>query len=152
MDSYSMNYNIRWADLDANGHVNYAAYIDATADLRYRYFAEHGYPQTKFLEMGIGPVYTSLRAQFLREVRYGEKVTITFMIAGISPTGMRWRARHDVLKENGKLAVEIELEGTILDMSSRRPVRPAPELLAVFDQLPHHKTFEKMPELRRAAQ
>src|SRR5512135_1749653 len=55
MDSYSRLYEIRWADLDANGHVNYAAYIDATADLRYRFFSEHGFPRERFTEMGAGP-------------------------------------------------------------------------------------------------
>ena len=35
MDAYTGTYEVRWSDLDANGHVNYAAYIDAAGDLRY---------------------------------------------------------------------------------------------------------------------
>ena len=34
MDAYSGTYDIRWADLDANGHVHYSAYLDAAADLK----------------------------------------------------------------------------------------------------------------------
>ena len=48
MIEYSGTYEIRWSDLDANGHVNYAAYIDAAGDLRYRFFSEHGFPPERF--------------------------------------------------------------------------------------------------------
>ena len=34
MNEYSRTYETRWSDLDANGHVNYSAYIDAAGDLR----------------------------------------------------------------------------------------------------------------------
>ncbi len=88
LDSYKGTYEIRWSDLDANGHVNYSAYIDAAGDLRYRFFTEHGYPAQRFLEMGMGPVYTDIRARFLREVRIGETVTITYELAGLSASGV----------------------------------------------------------------
>jgi len=72
MNEYSRNYEIRWSDLDANGHVNYSAYINAAGDLRYRFFSERNFPPDKFVELGIGPVYTAIHAQFLREVRMGK--------------------------------------------------------------------------------
>ena len=50
MDEYSCAYEIRLADLDSNGHVNYAVYIDAAGYLRYRFFAEHGFPPDKFVQ------------------------------------------------------------------------------------------------------
>lgn len=150
METYSKAYEIRWADLDANGHVNYAAYIDATADLRYRFFTEHGFPPDKFSELGVGAIYTSIQARFLREVLFGEKVTITYALAGLSPTGARWKVHHDVLKVNGKKAVVIELEGTILHLTSRRPVQPTPELLAIFGQIPRYGEFESMADGRWA--
>jgi len=60
MVEYGGDYEIRWSDLDANGHVNYAAYIDAAGDLRYRFFIEHGFRPERFEQLGIGPVYTSI--------------------------------------------------------------------------------------------
>jgi len=149
MDVYSKSYEIRFSDIDANNHVNYAAYIDAAADLRYKFFIEHGYPPERFVEMGIGPVYTSIHAEFLREVRMGETVTITYTLMGMSPSGVRWRVHHDVLKENGKKAVTLDLEGTILDLSSRRPVAPTLELLQTFHLIPRPSDFETLPETRR---
>ncbi len=146
MDAYSRTYEIRWADIDANGHVNYAAYIDAAGDLRYHYFREHGFPTERFQDLGIGPIYTAINARFFREVRLGETVTITYLLSGLSPKGARWKVHHDVLKGNGKKAVSIDLEGTILDLASRKPVRPLPELLEIFNLIPRAKEFEILSE------
>jgi Predicted thioesterase len=148
MNEYTKTYEVRWSDLDANGHVNYAAYIDAAGDLRYRFFIEHGFPPEKFEQIGIGPVYTSIHAQFLREVRMGETVTITCALRGLSPLGGHWKVHHEVLKANGKKAVSIEIEGAILDLTTRKPVLPEPELFKTFNLLPRTTDFEVLGESR----
>ena len=148
MEPYSKTYEIRWSDLDANGHVNYAAYIDAAGDLRYHFFTAHGFPPEKFAGMGLGPVYTAIHANFYREVRMGETVTLTYTLSGLSPSGARWQVHHEVLKSNRKKAVSIDLEGAILDLSTRKPVLPAPELLQVFNLVPRTADFTVLHELR----
>ena len=149
MTEYSTTYEIRWSDLDANNHVNYAAYIDAAADLRYRFFTEHGFSPARFEQLGIAPTYTSIHAEFLREVRMAETITITFALAGLSQQGGRWKVHHDVLKSNGKKAVILQLEGLILDLVNRKSVLPASELLDVFQRIPRRANFEVLPDLRR---
>jgi acyl-CoA thioester hydrolase len=148
MDSYSGIYEIRWSDLDANNHVNYAVYIDAAGDLRYRFFTEHGFPPERFAQLGIGPVYTAMQARFLREVRMSETITITYSLSGLSPRGANWKVHHDVLKSNGKKAVSLDLEGTILDLSTRKPVAPSPDLLETFNLIPRTPDFAILPEMR----
>ena len=148
MIEYFGIYEIRWSDLDANGHVNYAAYIDAAGDLRYRFFSEHGFPPERFEQLGIGPIYTAIQAQFLREVRMGETIKITFLLAGLSQQGSRWKVHHDILKANGKKAARIDIEGTMLDLNTRRPVAPTPELLRTFNLAPRTKEFETLSEMR----
>jgi acyl-CoA thioester hydrolase len=128
--------------------VNYAAYINAAGDLRYRFFGKHGFPPERFEQLGIGPFYTALHAQFLREVRMGETVTITFALSGLSTQGSRWKVHHDVLKSNGKKAVSIDLEGGLLNLSTRQPAAATPELLETFHLVPRTADFEEMPERR----
>jgi len=149
LNEYSKTYEIRFSDIDANRHVNHAVYVDAAGDLRYRFFAEHGFPPERFHQLGISPVYTAITTQFLREVQMGETVTITFTITGLSPQGSRWKVHHDVLKSNGKKAVVIDVEGLIIDLTSCRAVAPIPELLEVFHLCPRAQNFEVMPEMRR---
>ena len=149
MNGYSITYEVRFSDIDANRHVNYAAYIDAAGDLRYRFFTEHGFPPERFEQLGISPVYSAISTQFLREVHMGETITITFAIAGLSPQGSHWKVHHDVLKSNGKKAAILDVEGLIIDLTSRRAIAPIPELLEVFNLCPRTEGFEVIPEMRR---
>lgn len=148
MSVYSNTYEIRFSDIDANHHVNYAAYINAAGDLRYRFFADHGFPPERFEQLGIGPIYTAIHAQFHREVRMGETVTITFALAGLSAQGSRWKVHHNVLKSNGKKAVSIEVEGGLLNLTTRNPVLSTPELLETFHLIPRTSDFEVLSEMR----
>jgi acyl-CoA thioester hydrolase len=148
MDAYSMTYEVRWADIDANRHVRYSAYIDAAAELRYRFFTHHNLPPEAFDKLGVGPVYTSLTATFFREVLLGEILTITYMLTGLSLQGIRWKVQHEFLKANGKKAVAVSLEGTILNLSTRQPTMPTPEIMAVFQQVPRSPDFEVLSESR----
>ena len=148
INDYSRTYEIRWSDIDANSHVNYAAYIDAAGDLRYHFFTEHEFPPERFEQLGIGPIYTAIHARFLREVHMGETVTITYLLSGLSPQGARWKVHHDVLKSNGKKAVSIDLEGAILDLSTRRLALPTPELLQTFNLIPRSTDFEALSDTR----
>ncbi len=148
MEAYSMPYQVRWTDIDANRHVRYSAYIDAAAELRYRFFTEHGLPPEVFDSLGVGPVYTSLTANFFREVRLGETLTITYQLTGLSPSGLRWKVQHDFLKSNAKKAVTLFLEGTILNLATRQPTAPTPEIMAVFQQVPRPAEFEELSESR----
>src|SRR5215210_3310914 len=149
MNEYSRTYEIRWSDLDANGHVNYAVYINAAGDVRYHFFWEHGFPPEKFEQIGMSPVYTSIHAEFLREVRLGETIAINYAVAGLSPEGRRWKVHHDVRKANGKKAVSLTLEGVILGLTTRQPTLPTPELLQLFQLIPRAKDFEVLSELNR---
>jgi acyl-CoA thioester hydrolase len=149
MIAYSKTYRIRFSDIDANRHVNNAVYVDAAGEIRYEFFAEHGFPPERFEQLGIGPVYTKITTQFLREVLLGETVTITFTLTGLSPQGMFWKVHHDILKSNGKKAVILDMEGTILDLTARKPVPPSEELMRVFQLIPRSDDFEILPEMRR---
>ena len=85
---------------------------------------------------------------FFREVLLGETITITFQLAGMSEHGIRWRIRHNFLKANGKKAVLLALEGTFLDLKTRQPIKPMPEILAAFQDAPRSPDFEVMPEVK----
>ena len=149
MNAYSRTYEIRWSDLDANGHVNYAAYINAAGDVRYRFFSEHDFPPERFQQIGIGPVYTAIHAEFLREVHLGETITITYTVSGFSSEGSRWKVHHDILKSNGKKAVTLDVEGVIMNLTTRKLAPPTPELLQAFNLIPRAKDFEMLSKTRR---
>lgn len=146
MPAYTQLYEVRPADLDRNGHVNYVAYFEAAAAVRYGFFAENGFPRARFSRSGQGPIYTALHAKFLREVLLGETVTITYLLTGLSASGGRWSVHHDILKSNGKKAVSLDIEGALLDLSTRKPAVPSPELRRVFELIPRAPEFTPLPD------
>lgn len=73
-----------------------------------------------------------------------------YTLAGLSARGGRWRVHHDVLKANGKRAVSIDLEGTILDLTARKAALPPPELAQVFSLIPRAADFEVLPDSVRS--
>jgi acyl-CoA thioester hydrolase len=146
MEVYSLPYEVRWTDIDINRHVRYSAYIDAAAELRYRFLNQHGFSPNAFERLGIGLIYTSLAINFYREVFLGETLQITFCLTGMSPQKIRWKVRHDFLKANGKKAATLILEGAFLDMATRQPIIPTPGMMDVFLQVPRTPDFEAMSE------
>jgi len=48
----------------------------------------------------------------------------------------------------GKKAVSIDLEGAILDLTTRKPVAPMLELLQTFNLIPRSTDFEILSETR----
>jgi acyl-CoA thioester hydrolase len=148
MDAYTTIYEVRWTDIDANKHVRYSAYIDAAAEQRYRFFTEHNLPPEAFDKLNMGPVYTTLTANFFREVLLGETLTVKYLLTGLSPSGVRWKVQHDFIKANGKKAVTISLEGTILNLTTRQPAAPTPEIMAVFQLVPRSLQFEVLSDSR----
>ena len=79
----------------------------------------------------------------------GETVTITFVLSGLSPSGARWKVHHEILKANGRKAVTLDVEGVVLNLSTRQPALPTPELLQTFNLIPRASDFEVLPEIRR---
>jgi acyl-CoA thioester hydrolase len=94
-------------------------------------------------------VYTKINIQFLREGLLGETVTVTFTLTGLSPQGMFWKVHHDIFKSNGKKAVSMDMEGTILYLTTRKPVPANEELMRVFQLIERSEDFEILPEVRR---
>jgi acyl-CoA thioester hydrolase len=78
----------------------------------------------------------------------GETITITYSLSGLSPQGARWKVHHNVLKSNRKKAVSIDLEGAILNLTTRKPVPPTLELLQTFNLIPRSTDFEILSETR----
>ena len=146
MEAYSIPYEVRWTDIDANRHVRYSAYVDAAAEMRFRFFTEHNLTAEAFDRLGVGPVYTSMMINFYREVLLGETLTITLQLAGLSSLGIRWKVWHAFLKSNGKKAVTVSIEGTLLDLATRQPTLPSPEIMTVFQLIPRTRDFETMSE------
>jgi len=144
---YSKQFDARWADLDPNGHLRHTAYNDYASHVRVRYLFEWGFGAEQFAQHGVGPVIFREETWFFKEVGGDDSFTVTFVLAGATPDGARFRMRHNILLADGRRAAAIELDGGWLDLSRRRLTVPPEGLGRAVLALAHTDDFD--PDYRR---
>lgn len=131
---------LRWADLDPNGHVRHSVYYDWGAMVRIAYLESKRVGLGWMAANGIGPVLFREEAKFLRELRFGDQLTIDLQLAAASPDGRKWKMRHRIVRES-EVAATIEIEGAWLDLRIRKIVVPPPEVVRAFDDVTRTDDF-----------
>jgi acyl-CoA thioester hydrolase len=134
--SFSHSFDIRWADLDPNGHMRHTAYMDYAAQARVGFLAADGFTMERFQRLHIGPVLLYEETQYLREVRANQRIAVTTEVSGLSPNRKHWRIRHRILNQDGELACVVNVQGAWLDLVARKIVTPPAELLQAMEQAP----------------
>lgn len=118
--SYEVEFNTKWADFDANRHMRHTAYNDYAAEVRIRYFAYAGFPVDTIAADGIGPILFTENTSFRKEIHLGETITTNARLLGLSEDKSRWKIRHEVFNQAGKLAATIEVYGAWIDLHKRK--------------------------------
>ncbi|MEV0008289.1 acyl-CoA thioesterase [Streptomyces sp. NPDC051840] len=116
--TYFVGVTVRGYELDTQGHLNQAVYLQYAEHARWELLREAGLPQEKLLDHGIGPVQLEVTVKYLRELRGGERVRVTCeLLHGARKT---FGIRQQIIKEDGAVAAEITGVGGILDLKARR--------------------------------
>jgi acyl-CoA thioester hydrolase len=63
---------VRGYELDTQGHLNQAVYLQYAEHARWELLRAAGLPQEKLLASGVGPVALEVTVKFLRELRGGD--------------------------------------------------------------------------------
>lgn len=145
-----IEFQVMWAHLDINGHVRHTVYGEWAGEARHRALAKAGVRAGQMEELGVGPVLIREEARYLREVRAMDSVRVVTKLAGASEDDSRWRMKHEIYRGDGELAARITVEGTWLDLETRRPTVPPAELRAMSEVLERSKNFEMLSSLVRS--
>lgn len=145
-DGFSKSFEIRWADLDANGHLRNSAYSDYATHVRFAYLAARGFDQAAFREANLGPVILREETRFLREIRLGETIDVDIRLVALSNDGARFRLRHAIGRAGEPAAVN-EVDGGWLDLARRRLVPPPSRLRTLLEGFPRGESVEVLPDL-----
>lgn len=145
-----VEFQVMWAHLDINGHVRHTVYAEWAGEARHRALAEAGVRAGQMEELGVGPVLIREEARYLREVRALDRVRVVTKLAGVSEDESRWRMKHEIFRSDGELAARITVEGTWLDLETRRPTVPPPELRAMTEVLERTQGFEVLNSIVRS--
>ena len=134
-----------WADMDFNSHMKNTAYLDKAADVRQMFLMEHGFPVEEFLRLRVGPVVMKDEVEYFKEVGLQQKIDVNYALAGQAPDGSRFLLRHEIFREDGKLAARVTSAGGWLDLAARKLIEPPPALFAAMNLLARTSDFTVLP-------
>jgi len=141
--TYSKEVEVIWADMDPNQHMRHTSYSQYAAHARISFFDEQGYSLTKLASMGLGAVLIREQSTYIREVGLHERIRISVEVIKSTKDYSYYTIIQTIHKPNGKVAAKVIIDGTWIDMKTRKVIAPFLEVVeGVVDRLPKHKDFE----------
>ncbi|QNP63855.1 acyl-CoA thioesterase [Streptomyces genisteinicus] len=124
---------VRGYELDTQGHLNQAVYLQYAEHARWELLRAAGLSQEKLLASGVGPVALEVTVKYARELRGGDRVRISCRF--VYGEGKTFRVEQRIVKEDGTVAAEITGVAGMLDLTSRRLIAdPAGHLAGLADR------------------
>jgi len=118
---------VRSTEIDVNGHVNNAKYVEYLEWGREAFYEQIGAHYAALEEQGVITVTVNLTLNYRRECRQGEALTILTRPERLGRTS--FVVRQEIKKAaSGELAADATVTIVTIDVQTRRPV-PVPELL-----------------------
>lgn len=148
-ERFSREFDIRWSELDPNGHMRHSAYLDYGAQIRLAFLAEHGLSMARMRELSIGPILFREEIRYRREILGGDRVRVDVALSGLSHNRKHWLMRHHIHKSDGTEAAIIDVHGAWMSLRERRVIPAPPEIMALVEPMPRTEDFTEF-ESRKA--
>ncbi|MFF4354760.1 acyl-CoA thioesterase [Streptomyces sp. NPDC001530] len=130
---FTKSFEVRWDDVDANGHLRNTRYLEYAASARLGLLMEAGWSPRVVHQAGLAPVSLGDEVRYLREVFPAEVVTVATRVIGLSEDGSRWRFEHILTRQNGERAAEVRTLGAWIDLDARKIIAPPADLRALLE-------------------
>jgi acyl-CoA thioester hydrolase len=141
MEKFLLPIQLRWADIDANFHVRHSVYYDWGAMCRMEFLRAMGLTESVFHQLQIGPILFREESRFKRELQMGDTVAIDLHLLAARRDFSRWTIRHQLFKNNDKLAAILTVEGAFLNTQLRKLAVPPSLAGDTFNSMPRAEEF-----------
>jgi acyl-CoA thioester hydrolase len=109
---------VRVSDVDAQGHMSSASYVQFTNHALWRCVRAAGVDVDTMLDSGVGPVILETNLRYLAELRRGDQVDVSCELVF---TGDRtYDVRHELRNAAGEVAATAVNRMGLLDLRKRR--------------------------------
>jgi acyl-CoA thioester hydrolase len=142
MIALEKEFEIKWADIDANRHLRHSAYYDYGAHMRVKILEEIGLSVYKMAALKMGPILFREEAKFLREVGMQDTVTLNCKLVKARADGSRWSFIHEVYKQDGTKSAIITVDGAWMDIDKRKLMTPPADIAEAFLTIDRAEDFE----------
>jgi len=141
---YKKQFEIRWSDVDANGHMANSAYTNFMSHARMTFLGEQGFSMPEIMKHSIGPVVFYEHMYYFKESFLGMPITVTIEVSGLSEDGMFFRFEHNFYNHKGENLAHCEMLGAWMHLKTRR-LTPLPEALLVsMQEFPKSESFKTL--------
>ena len=129
-EPFTVPITVRGYELDTQGHLNQAVYLQYAEHARWELLRAAGISQDALVSSGVGPVAIETTIRYLRELRSGDEVTVSCAFEW--SVGKTFRLVQEIRILEGARAAEITAVAGLLDLQERRLVAdPAERLRAL---------------------
>ena len=129
-----MRFRVRSYEVDQNGHLNGAVYVQWADHVRWETARAAGVSMQEFIESGIGPVNLTTTISYFSELRNGDEVDVSCDFEWTD--GKTMRVVQEFRRPNGEIAAELVSIGGVLDLTSRRLVPDPRDSWSAFAKVP----------------
>jgi len=121
---------VRCTEIDVNGHVNNAKYLEYFEWGREEWYDQAGLHYDVFTQMGIQTVTVNININYRKECRQGDRLTVRTRPERVGRTS--YVLKQELYNQNGELCADALVTMVTMDLNTRRS-RPVPEeLRALF--------------------
>ncbi|MEV0005453.1 thioesterase family protein [Micromonospora sp. NPDC050980] len=119
-DPFRVRVTVRGYELDTQGHLNQAVYLQYAEHARWECLRAAGIAQDRLLAAGVGPVALEATVRYLRELRGGDEVDVTCEFRW--GEGRTFRIGQEFTRPDGTPVASVTGVGGLLDLATRRLV------------------------------
>lgn len=139
---YKKEFEIRWSDVDANGHLANSAYINFMSHTRVGFFQDHDLPLSALIKMGIGPIIFSEQVYYYKESFLSEKIWVHLSVSGLSDDYKFFKFEHNFYNAKGEHLANCDVLGSWIDLKTRKLSQPPQLLETAIASFPKSKDFK----------
>jgi acyl-CoA thioester hydrolase len=125
---------VRGYELDTQGHLNQAVYLQYAEHARWEYLRTAGISQAALIASGVGPVQLEATVRYLRELRGGDEVDVSCTF--VWGSGKTFRVQQDYVRADGTRIAELTGVAGMLDLRARRLVPDPAERFRLLASTP----------------
>ncbi|OGO72854.1 MAG: hypothetical protein A2Z49_05820 [Chloroflexi bacterium RBG_19FT_COMBO_56_12] len=128
---FEIHQKVAWRDIDPAQHVNNAVYLVYIEECGMQVIAAHHWPVSRMLKEGFAILLRRNQVQYLQPAVLGDDLSITTWVSDVKRSTA---TRHYTIRRtlDGKVLANVHSLGVWVDLSTGRPIRIPPGLLADF--------------------
>jgi len=138
---YSKLFTVRWCEVDFNGHMSNASYLNLATDVRMMFFKEHGFTVNDFKQLRIGPVAVQDEISYYKELRLMDEIEVHLELVGLSRNDVKMQIRNIFYRKDKQKAASILTTGVWFHLDERKAIPAPPKLLTALNQVPRSADF-----------